>query len=141
MTLDEVERIAVDTSVVSILARPEDPRYSFYREALDGIPLSISFQTVEERWYGAYNRDWGEKRMKALEAHLGRFDVVWPDETLIGICARLRSDTRKDGNELSSSDAWIAATAMMLDCPLAADNSDFSHVEHLLGIELIVYPR
>ena len=79
--------------------------------------------------------------MKELEAHLNRFNVVWPNPTLIGICARLRSDTRKAGNELSTADAWIAATAMMLDCPLAADNSDFSHVEDILGLNLIVYPR
>ena len=140
MTMNEFERVVADTSVVSILARPEDPRYSFYREALDGIPLSISFQTVEERWYGAYNRDWGEKRMKRLEAHLARFDVVWPDETLVGICAQLRSRTRKAGNELAVADAWIASTAMMLGCPLAADNGDFSHVQDILGLPLIQYP-
>ena len=141
MTLSGDGQVVVDTSVVSILSRPEDVRHPFYSEALYDHQLLVSFQTLEERWFGAYYRNWGYERMEALEAHLNRFDVIWPNPTLIGICARLRSDTRKDGNELSSSDAWIAATAMMLDCPLAADNSDFSHVGHLLGIELIVYPR
>ena len=141
MILSRDDQVVVDTSVVSILSRPRDPRHSFYSEALYGQQLLVSFQTLEERWFGAYYRNWGDERMKELEAHLNRFNVVWPNPTLIGICARLRSDTRKAGNELSTADAWIAATAMMLDCPLAADNSDFSHVEDILGLNLIVYPR
>ena len=107
---------------------------------VNGIDLSISFQTLEERWYGAYYRNWGEKRMKALEEHLSRFDVVWPTPTLVDTCALIRSNTRKAGNKLSLADAWIAATAMMLGCPLAADNSDFSHVQNILGLTLIAYP-
>ena len=141
MTLSGIERIVVDTSVVSILSRPEDPRHLFYKALLDGRQLSISFQTLEERWYGAYYRNWGINRTEAMEQHLSQFDIIWPTPTLVGLCARLRSDTRKAGNELSLADAWIAATAKMLNCPLAADNSDFSHVEYILGIELLVYPR
>ena len=141
MTLGREDQVVVDTSVVSILSRPRGPRHSFYSDTLYGQQLLVSFQTLEERWYGAHYRNWGDERMEELEAHLNRFDVVWPNPTLIGICTRLRSDTRKAGNELSTADAWIAATAMMLECPLAADNSDFRHVEHILGIELISYPR
>ena len=139
MTMNEEERVVLDTSVVSILSRPDDFRYFYYQQRLEGLKLTISFQTLEERWFGAYNRDWGEKRQRALEAYLASFEVVWPDETLVGICARLRSDTRKAGNELAAADAWIAATAIMLGCPLAADNSDFSHVQHILGVTLIQY--
>ena len=141
MTLREPEQIVVDTSVVSILSRPEDPRHAFFREAVEGYRMSISFQTLEERWYGAYYRNWGDNRTEALEKHLDQFQVVWPTPELVDTCARLRSNTRKAGNELSLADAWIAATAMMINCPLAADNSDFSHVEHILGLTLIVYPR
>ena len=140
MTMNEAEQVVLDTSVVSILSYPDDFRHLYYRQRLEGLKLVISFQTLEERWFGAYNRNWGEKRQRALEAYLATYDVVWPTPTLVDTCARLRSDTRKAGNELSLADAWIAATAMTLNCPLAADNSDFSHVERVLGIEIIVYP-
>ena len=141
MTLGGVERVVVDTSVVSILSHPDDPRHSYYQERLEGLHSLISFQTLEESWFGAYNRNWGDRRKRALEDHISRFEVIWPNPTLVDICARLRSNTRRTGNELALADAWIAATAMMLDCPLAADNSDFSHVEDILGLTLIVYPR
>ena len=141
MTMKEAEPVVLDTSVVSILSRPDDFRYFYYQQRLEGLKLVVSFQTLEERWFGAYNRDWGIKKQRALETQLGGFEVIWPTPTLISTCARLRSDTRKAGHELLQADAWIAATAMMLDCPLAADNSDFSHAEHILGLTLIVYPR
>ena len=105
MTSSGAERVVVDTSVVSILSRPDDSRYSYYQDRLEGLQSVISFQTLEERWFGAYNRDWGNKRMRALEAYLSHFEVIWPDEMLVGVCARLRSDTRKSGNELAIADA------------------------------------
>ena len=78
MTMNEEERVVLDTSVVSILSRPDDFRYFYYQQRLEGLKLTISFQTLEERWFGAYNRDWGEKRQRALEAYLASFEVVWP---------------------------------------------------------------
>ncbi len=141
MTMKEAEPVVLDTSVVSILSRPDDFRYFYYQQRLEGLKLVVSFQTLEERWFGAFNRNWGIKKQRALEAQLGSFEVIWPTPTLVSTCARLRSDTRKAGHELLQADAWIAATAMMLDCPLAADNSDFSHAEDILGLTLIVYPR
>ena len=139
MIMNEAEQVVLDTSVVSILSRPDDFRYSYYQQRLEGLKLVISFQTLEERWFGAYNRDWGHRRQRALEAQLGGFEVIWPTPTLVTTCARLRSDTKKAGHELLQADAWIAATAMLLDCPLAADNGDFSHVQHILGVTLIQY--
>lgn len=140
MILSGDSQVVVDTSVVSILSRPEDVRHSFYSEVLYDHQLLVSFQTLEERWFGAYYRNWENERIEALETHLSRFDVIWPSPTLVGICAKLRSDTRKAGNELAVADAWIAATAMMLGCPLASDNGDFRHVRGILGLMLIQYP-
>ncbi len=50
----------LDTSVVSILFNPSDYRYDHYSERLEGFRLSISFQTVEERWYGALYGNWAD---------------------------------------------------------------------------------
>ena len=66
MTMNEEERVVLDTSVVSILSRPDDFRYFYYQQRLEGLKLTISFQTLEERWFGAYNRDWGEKRQRGI---------------------------------------------------------------------------
>ena len=69
-----------------------------------------------------------------------RFEVVWPTEELVGISADLRSKTRRIGRELKVADAWIASTAIMLDCPLVAHDRDFSHVQRILGLPLIQHP-
>ena len=39
MTLSTTERVVVDTSVVSILSHPDDPRHSYYREKMKAFNL------------------------------------------------------------------------------------------------------
>ena len=135
MTTGAEEQIVLDTSVVSVLFNPSDYRYSYYSERLEGSRLSISFQTVEERWFGAFYGNWGQKRIEALDRHLSKFIVIWPTRTLIERCARLRSERRRAGRELSLADAWIAATALMLGCPLASDDGDFDGISELTLIQ------
>ena len=131
MTTSHQDIVVVDTSVVSVLFNPRDYRYSYYGQRLEGYRLLISFQTVEERWFGALYGNWGKGRTKAMENHLSKFDIIWPTDTLIETCARLRSETRKAGRELAMADAWIAATAIMLGCPLASDDGDFDDIPNL----------
>ena len=138
MTTSAEEQIVLDTSVVSILFNPNDRRYSYYGERLEGFRLSISFQTVEERWFGAFYGNWGRRRIEAMDRHLSKFQVIWPTRTLIETCARLRSETRRAGRELSMADAWIAATAVTLGCPLVSDDGDF---DELSDLTLIQRPR
>lgn len=132
MTLERFERVVVDTSVVSILFRGNNhEKYEFYRQRLAGTQTTISFQTLEELQFGIYYNGWGNRRTWALSVFLRGFDVVWPDDGMSHISAQLRSETRKAGRELKSADAWIAAAALMLDCPLAADDGDFETVPNL----------
>ena len=49
------------------------------------------------------------------------------------VCA-LRA--RRIGRELSAADAWIAATAVLLNCPLLSHDRDFGN---LPGLEVIHY--
>ena len=135
MTTINEEQLVLDTSVVSILFNPIDYRYSYYSEQMEGYRLTISFQTIEERWYGAIYGNWGRNRIEAMDRHLSKFQVVWPNRTLIEKCARLRSETRKIGRELSMQDAWIAATALTMNCPLATDDSDFDDISELTLIQ------
>lgn len=135
MTLERFDRVVVDTSVVSILfRRHRDFRYEYYAQRLAGMRTLISFQTLEELWFGAYSRGWGSERQESLASYIDDFVVVWPDIEVSDISARLRSDTRKAGRELKSTDAWIAATAISLNCPLATDDRDFDAIADRLTL-------
>lgn len=135
-TLSEHRPAVLDTNVVSILFdRKDSDIFRFYDESLVGYRLSISFQTLEEARFGAYLRSWGVRRVRELQDYLRRFDVVWPNPDIVDACARIRSETRKTGRELSLADAWIAATAITLGCPLASDDRDFNDVPELALIQ------
>lgn len=133
--------VVCDTSVVSIVYNL-DPRVSlqasFYEEYLKGKQAVISFQTVEEIHYGMIKSDWGEPRKNGLLLHLEQYHIIWPDQNLARISAQLRNDREKAGRRLSTADAWIAATAIMLDCPLASHDRDFTGIP---GLQLIQNPN
>ena len=122
--------VVVDTSVVSILFR-RDSLAPFYEAQLASKRLSICFQTLEEVWHGAAYDGWGDRRRRELEQHLERYAVIWPDDEIVHLCAELRAKRKKKGRELDSADAWIAATALSLGCPLVADDRDFVGIEDL----------
>lgn len=81
--------------------------------------------------FGAYNRNWGERSRAKLAEHLHQYEVVWATQELIDISARLRNERRAAGRDLKSADAWIAATAILLKCPLAAHDDDFVDIPNL----------
>ena len=68
--------VVVDTSVVSILHR-KDKRAPYYERRLTGRRSFISFQTLEELWFGAHKNDWGARRQADLAKHLAQYEVVW----------------------------------------------------------------
>ena len=133
--------VVCDTSVVSIVYNI-DPRVSlqaaFYEEYLKGKQAIISFQTIEEIHYGMIKSDWGEPRKNGLLLHLEQYHIIWPNPNLARISAQLRADREKAGRRLSTADAWIAATAIMLDCPLASHDRDFTGIP---GLQLIQNPN
>lgn len=131
------DRVVVDTSVVSIFLRG-DSRAQYYRTRLEDKRLWICFQTLEEVWHGAAYAGWGDRRNQALQRHLERYEVAWPDETTVQTCAELRAQRKKKGREIKTADAWIAATAIALGCPLVSDNGDFVGIDSL---ELIRAPE
>ena len=123
--------VVLDTGVVSVIHNPSDHRSSYYEEQIKGYRAVISFQTVEELLFGAYNAGWGERRENELRRNIAQYEVIWPNAALVDISARLRCDRRKAGRELQTADAWIAATAIMLECPLATDDKDFDGIPNL----------
>lgn len=122
------EFVVLDTSVVSILFnQPDDERYAYYQESLAGRHGLISFQTVEELLFGMHGSGWGDARKLRLIEYIDRYEVVWPgpESDLVAISARLRDDLKEMGRTLAAADAWIAATALLRQCPLASDDRDF----------------
>lgn len=129
-----VGSVIVDTSVVSLMFRGDGPA-EYYMDRIAGLSPCVSFQTVEEAWFGAYVSDWGPHRRNDLARHLEQYEVVWPTEELVEICARLRCDRQSRGRRLAKADAWVAATALMLDCPLASHDRDLSGIADLTLIQ------
>lgn len=119
-----------DTNVVSYLLAG-DSRGEYYRERLRGQSVVISFQTWEELLYGAYSGGWGSRRRNELIHHLENYEVIWPSPELVEICARLRAERRAAGRQIQVADAWIAATAILLGCPLASEDRDFDGIPNL----------
>ena len=129
--------IVLDTSVVSLVFKG-DPRNDFYLPHMTRQRTVVSFQTVEEVWYGAYKAGWGARQKNELALHLQQYEVVWPDPGTAAISANLRVEREKAGRRLNTADAWIAATALRLSCPLASDDGDFDGIPRL---RLIRAPR
>ena len=126
--------VVLDTSVVSILLRG-DPAAAYYNSEIAGMRPVISFQTVEEAWFGAVKNNWGSSRRNGLSQHLAQYDVVWPTPEMVDTSANLRSAQERAGHKLNTADAWIAATALMLNCPLASHDGDFDGIVDLQLIQ------
>ena len=125
--------IVLDTSVVSFIFKG-DSRARYYQRRIRDQRAFVSFQTVEEQWYGAYARGWGGRRKNELARHLEQYEIVWPSPELVEICASLRAECRSAGREIQVADAWVAATALMLKCPLASHDGDFKDIPDLVLI-------
>ena len=128
--------LVLDTSVVSIIYNGRE-KSSFYERQIEGYRPVISFQTLEEMLYGAFKDGWGERQAGDLRDYLVQHEVIWPSQDLVDHSARLRVEREKAGRRLDTADAWIAATALMLECPLASDDRDFFGIP---GLTLIQAP-
>ena len=140
MTVDHAPPlVVVDTDVVSIIHNKDrDERAPYYETALAGRRLLVSFQTLEELLFGARSGGWGQRRINELLRHLERYEVVWPDDEMVELSAIIRDERRARGRALDTADAWVAATALTLGCPLASHDRDFSDIP---GLEVIRAPR
>ena len=109
-----------------------DTRADSYRLQLAQYAPVISFITVAEIEVWARRRSWGEVRLKQLEEHLANYPVSFADLPLCRICALVTVEALQQGRPISTGDAWIAATALLLNAPLVTHNvADFSMVRGL----------
>jgi predicted nucleic acid-binding protein len=74
-----------------------------------------------------------EGRAKAvLEAYLADFSVLHSDSLRCCTWAVVRNESTQKGCPISSADAWIDATALVLSAPLVTNNlKDYRHQDKL----------
>ena len=131
-----MSQIVVDTDVASYIFNWHSlaQRYS---DALRGSELILSFMSVAELRMGAISAGWGNRRRLLLERFMQGFELVYADNNLYTVWASIRADARAAGRALSPQDAWISATALALDAPLATNNRrDFEYVQKLRLLSL-----
>lgn len=121
--------IVIDTDVYGAELVPGSVLADAYHPVVVGRPAFISFQTAAELRYGALRRNWGESRMRKLEARIAAAETVHTGSDLILTYARLRADCGRIGHALGQrehdADRWIAATALRLGVPLVSNDGIF----------------
>lgn len=125
----------VDTNVVSYLFRG-DTRAEPYGTILRKMDhIGISFQTLAELEFWSQNRGWDRRRQADFALFLSDFFVAYADAETCALWAAVRLARQRAGRPLHPEDAWIAATALALNCPLIThDAADFGEIE---GLEVI----
>ena len=136
MTTHQQDTLVVDTNVVSYIHR-KDPIGEPYLARMNGCRTVISFQTYEELLFGVLKDKWGQRRIDDLFRYVSEnYDTIGYDIELVKASARLRTDSERRGRKLNTADAWIAATAVLLGCPLLAHDKDFGNPP---GLRVIRY--
>jgi tRNA(fMet)-specific endonuclease VapC len=123
--------VVLDTDVTSFLFK-KDSRGRWYKQHLHGQDRVISFMTLAELDHWALKRKWGQKRRKELASFLAGYHVHFADRLLCALWAEITGRAERRGQPIQVADAWIAATALMLDVDLLTNNStDFAGVDRL----------
>ena len=134
-----MQRVVVDTDVVSFHFK-NDTRFSDYSAELVGKQLVMSFMTFAELRLWQVIKNWSERRRDDFIRAIDESYVIFPvDRELCFVWAELKATARQNGRVLESADAWIAATAKLLDVPLVTHNKkDF---DYLPGLKIISFPH
>ena len=125
----------LDTNVVSLILR-NAPQATPYLQYLEGVERILSFQTIAEMRFGSRTGKWGYFRKQNLESFLRAQTVVTYTDELAHNWALVMHEARRAGRRLEAGDAWIAATALLLNIPLLTHDRDFD-VSSCPSIEVI----
>ena len=125
-------RLVVDTDVASFVFKWHPEFAPRYVGVLRGCELVISFMTMAEMRQGALEANWGPRKCAVLEAYLADFSILHSDSLLCSTWAAIRNESTQKGRPISSADAWIASTALVLSAPLVTNNpKDYRHLDNL----------
>ena len=109
--------------------------FQYYEERITGLRPVIALQSYEEIWFGARRDRWGCRRLAELKDFLARYEVITPNADIARVCGEVRAAQKRRGKTLSTADAWIVATALTLDCPLATHDTRLADVPDLKLIQ------
>lgn len=118
-----IKSVLLDTNIVSYFYR-NDTRMADYGPFILKKNLIISFMTLAEIRFGITNNNWGISRVLEMETYIQlNFTVHYPTDEIVSHYARCMNLSHKRGKPMSHGDAWIAATALELECPLVTHNA------------------
>jgi predicted nucleic acid-binding protein len=125
-------RLVVDTDVARFIFKWHPEFAPRYVAIVRGSELVVSFMTLAEMRLGALDANWGPRKCTVLEMYLADFAVLHTDSLLCSTWAAVRNESTRKGRQMSSADAWIAATALVLSAPLVTNNpKDYRHLDKL----------
>jgi predicted nucleic acid-binding protein len=125
-------RLILDTDVASYIFKWHPKFAPQYMQIIRGSELVLSFMTLAEMRQGALDATWGSRKRDLLEGYLAEFAVLHSDSLLCSAWAEIRNESGRKGRPISSADAWIAATAIVLAAPLVTNNpKDYRHLKML----------
>ena len=130
-----MEFVVVDTDVVSFYFK-NDPRSQPFVSQWSGKTLVISFMTFAELQLWGLLRKWD----RVVAGNFSRFSStalrsIRSTNIFCQLWAAVVAETRTKGRRLQVADAWIAATALAINAPLATHNAiDFGVVS---GLQLL----
>lgn len=123
--------LLVDTDIISFTYK-KDSRAALYEPHLEENFLVISFMTLAELSLWTLGNNWGDRRKRNLSQFLKDYLVIYPDQKLCEIWAKIKSDAHKKGRPIETADAWVASVALLFDIPLVTHNrKHFESVENL----------
>jgi tRNA(fMet)-specific endonuclease VapC len=130
-------RIVLDTNVVSFQLK-QDTRALLYQPLLVGRVAVVSFMTIAELALWAELYRWGERKRAHYERLLASYVEHYPDRRTCETWSSIIAHGRATGANVDRADAWIAATAMVLGCPVVTHNPrDFSRIRGLSVISAL----
>jgi tRNA(fMet)-specific endonuclease VapC len=126
--------VVIDTDVISFLYK-RDTRARLYEPHLNDPPFIVSFMSLAELRRWTLERNWGEGRRQELEGYLTRYLILHSDDLMCDRWAHAMNSARMQGQPIGPADAWIAATALLLDIPLITHNG--AHYRGVEGLRVI----
>lgn len=129
-----MSNVLLDTNIVSYTFK-RDTRHISYRLHLADKYLAISFMTLAELDAWADLHNWGSRRREELANFLSTYIVVESDRELCRMWGAIRNQASRNGRYIETSDAWIAATALLYQIPLVSHNR--KHFDWIKGLQLI----
>lgn len=129
--------VIVDSDVISYTFK-KDSRHLRYRPHLEDRILVASFMTIAELDYWAESHGWGARKRADLSFFLQPYIVIESDRKLCRMWSTVREQVRRSGRSIQTSDAWIAATALLYSLPLVTHNA--ADYDGIAGLTVISEP-